>query len=169
MRKLLIALACMLVVGLGSGCSVTKQWVIDTAQGIAVGVADKAVEKVNEKYVVPQIEKIEKSLGEKVDKNSDGVWQPDELKEAISKQAKVAIGEATQIWASDTDKKLDEKLKDVATKSDGVKGLVGLIIAYILAKLGIKVGPKGFAGVQSYLDDRKNKKLTDGSDKVDLS
>ena len=74
----------------------------------------------------------------------------------------------TKALTEQSDKTLNERLKDVATKSDGVWNLIYLVGIYLLSKLGIKVGPKGLQSLKSVLDDRKAKKLSEGSDKVDL-
>lgn len=55
---------------------------------------------------------------------------------------------------AEKDKDLADRLKNVATKDDGVKNIIALIILYILSKLGIKVGPKGLAGLRTYMQKK---------------
>jgi len=152
----------------GVGCSVTKDWVINTAQNLAVTAVDKQLEKFNEKYVTPRLEKIETDLGHKIDENDDGVFDSEEVETAIKAQVSTAAADLTRALTEQSDKTLNERLKDVATKGDGIWNLIYLVGIYLLSKLGIKVGPKGLQSLKSVLDERKAKKLSEGLDKVDL-
>ena len=142
-----------------TGCEVTRQWVIDTAKDVAVKVVDQQIDKFNKNSVVPEIERIEASLGSKVDTNADELWSEDEIASAIQAQLTPALTDTVKVLTSDTDQKMSEKLKDLATKEDGVRGLIALVIFWLLAKLGIKVGPAGFQGLRSYLSTSKPQEL----------
>jgi hypothetical protein len=134
-----------------SGCSVTKDWVISTVKDIAVQVADSQLEKVNEKYVVPEIARLETKLGEKVDKNGDGTWTADEIQDEMQKMWKPALQSTITTLTTNTDQKLGEKLQGLATKDDNIRGLIMLFVAWLLTKLGIKIGPAGLQSLKSYM------------------
>jgi hypothetical protein len=153
---------------MSTGCSVTKDWVVSTAQNLAATAVDKQLEKFNEKYLAPRLEKVEADLGHKIDKDDNGVFDPEEVKTAIKEEVSTAAADLTKALTEQSDKSLNERLKDVATKSDSIWNLIYLVGIYLLSKLGMKVGPKGIQSLKSVLNDRRTKKLNEGLDKVDL-
>jgi hypothetical protein len=167
MKWLGLVLATTMTVGTLTGCGVTKQWVIDRAKEIAVKTVDKQITKLNENTIAPKFAEIEESLGRKIDSNADGLWSDDELAAAIKSQSKQTFTEVKDLLLSEAgenaDKSLTEKLKDLPSKSDQFKYLLYLVAAYILSKLGIKVGPKGLQTLRERLEKRKK------TQEVDLS
>ena len=143
----------VLALGFGglTGCSVTKEWIVTTAKDIAVRTVDSQINKLNEKVIGPEIARLEEQLGTKVDADDDGLWSDDEIVTAIKSQSQTAIKDAISVFKEDSDKSLTERLKNLATKEDGMKGLLLLVVAWVLAKLGIKVGPKGLQSLKERL------------------
>jgi len=154
MKKWMLVFACTALMCV-SGCSiitgVTKDWVISTTKEIAVQVVDFQLDKVNEKYVKPEIDRLEAKLGEKVDKDGNGTWSAEEIQGAIQKELKPAIQSTITTLTTNTDQKLGEKLQNLATKDDNIRGLIMLFIAWLLTKLGIKIGPAGLQSLKSYM------------------
>jgi len=148
-----------------TGCQLTKEWVVQTAKDVAVQVVDTQIEKFNNSTVVPAFSKVEERLGEKIDKNDDGVWDQTELESAIAKQIGPVIADAQKVLLDESGKSINEKMKDLATKEDGMKGLLLLVVAWVLSKLGIKIGPKGLQKLGEILT---KKKVDDSETKVQL-
>jgi len=117
------------------GCQVTREWVITESTKIAEIAANKVLDKVDDKLLPLINEEVKKSI----DANNDGIWEQDELKDAIGAQFGVLVGDIKTELTADTDKKLEDRLKDALTKGEGVQGILALIALIILGKLGIKV------------------------------
>jgi len=146
----MLIFTCLLLPGI-IGCQMTKEWVITTATDIAAKAVDSQIEKVNQNYIVPQIARVEEKLGQKVDKNGDGLWTADEISAAIRTQMTPALQETVTTLTADSDQKLSDRLKDLPTKGDNMKGLLTLVVLWVLTKLGVKVGPKGIQSVKSWV------------------
>lgn len=134
MRKYLFALMCGLALTT-VGCQVTREWVISEATKIAEIAANQALDKVDD-HLLPLIDE---KVREEIDANNDGIWEQDELQDAISEHLSVVVSDIKTELTADTDKKLEDRLKDALTKGEGVKGVLALIALFILGKLGIKV------------------------------
>lgn len=163
MKWLGLLLICAMTVSTVAGCGATKDWVIEKARDIAVKTVDKQITKLNEKTIAPKFAEIEENLGKKIDANADGLWSDDELKAAAADQAKKTFAEVKDILLADNEKSITEKLKELPSKSDQLMYLLWLVGAYILSKLGIKVGPKGLQTLRERLEKKKQ------AQEVDLS
>lgn len=134
MKRFVLALLCGFALST-VGCAVTRDWVVSEATKIAELAVNKGLDKIDDKL----LNLIDEEVQAQIDSNSDGVWDSDELTDAIKGQFGTLATNLKDELVSDTDKKLDERLKDAMTKGDGLKGLIGLVVLFLLGKLGIKV------------------------------
>lgn len=157
MRWMGLVLVCAMTTGTLTltGCGATKEWIIDKAKDIAVKTVDSQITKLNERVIAPKFAEIEQNLGQKIDKDDDGLWSDDEIKSAAAAQAKKTFDEVKTLLLEESDKSLTEKLKELPNKSDQLMMLLYLVGAWILAKLGIKVGPKGLQTLRERLERKK--------------
>lgn len=165
MKWLGLVLTAAMMVGTLTGCGATKQWIVDRAKEIAISTVDKQITKLNENVIAPKFAEIEGSLDHKIDSDSDGLWSDEELAQAIKDQSKQTFIEVKDLLLSEAsenaNKSLTEKLKDLPSKSDQLKYLLYLVIAYVLSKLGIKVGPKGLQTLRERLEKKKKAQEVD--------
>jgi len=99
------------------------------------------------------VDTVVKTTQEQSDQKLDARLQ-EKLKGVATASQIKEITDNVQGVLAEKDKDLTERLKNVATKDDGIKNIIALIIMYILSKLGIKVGPKGLAGIKSYMQKK---------------
>jgi len=158
MRRFAMYCAVSLALLMSVGCGSLKRWVVTTARDTAIKVANNQLTKLHQRMIVPKIEKIEMELGQKLDKNGDEVWSKEEILDMIKAQTQQLSGSfattakhltAKLLGVEDAVKDIEAKaatkddLKDVPTRKETVKGLLSLIVLFILTKLGVKVGKKG--------------------------
>lgn len=134
MKRLALMLVCSFTLS-SVGCQVTREWVVNEATKIAELAANKALSSVSDR-VVPLIDE---RVRESIDQNNNNIWEQNELKEAIQSQFGVLANNITEELLVDTDKKLDEKLKDAVTKEQGIGTLLVLGVLWLLTKLGFKI------------------------------
>lgn len=158
MYRLLLAFVCVGAVMAMTGCGTTREWVITKATDIAENVSEKQVNKLGDKVIGMVDEKVKESI----DANQDGIWESEELMSAIQGQVGVASKDFMAALTS-TEGELTDRLKDTLTTSDGIKGLLGLVILWILSKLGIKVtgGRLSTKALWDKIRGRKNMELPD--------
>ena len=172
MRKSIVAL--LLVALFLPGCSMIKDYVVQTATDTASIIVTSQLNGYYKNKIVPQLEMVETKLEQKIDKDADGVWSETELMTMIQAQSQDLITGGVQSLAEKmlgveskvaevsakadgTQQAIDEKLQNVATKEDGIKGLLALIAVWILAKLGVKVGPKGLGPISDMFKKKPEK------------